>query len=393
MLTIGYGDTFHLDEPLGTAHGGESDDGGDVRETRSEEVAHRDIVGRVAQIDRDLRRMFGEIHLGFGQKRIDVFPHAVGLAHDVADVHHLSFVVDRSRAADEHMRTIAVFDHGAALESHPIFDGGIEVCEGIQVALLPGRQAFHRISAELHERTRVGRQTTDAGRRNVVRVGRQPHAEEVVKTRFDQTRIVGVDVAHEKPSAHAVVGDRGALRCEFVLIACEQSLGLCCRIARRAFHAHVPKVAITAVFHRGDAVGALHLHAREEINPQADFRTVERRLLNYGDGARGFRLHERSLVGGVAHEVAFEHGARIGGQQFGANTLETTLKASILLGETLVLWADMELNVVLARAKLGDIGRKSTTYAHFFPSFLQKVHCFERRDARRLLAFSQSRRN
>ena len=218
-------------------------------------------------------------------------------------------------------------------------------------------------------------------------VGRQPHAEEVVKTRFDQTRIVGVDVAH------AVVGNRDALRCEFALVAREQSLGLCGRIAREAFHAHVPKVAITAVIHRSDAVGALHLHTREEIDPQADFRTVERRLLNDGDGARRFRLHERNLVGGVAHEVAFEHRARIGGQQFGANTLETTLKARILLGETLVLWADVELNVVLARAKLGDMRRKSTTYADFFPSFLQKVHCFERRDARRQFALSQSRRN
>ena len=152
-------------------------------------------------------------------------------------------------------------------------------------------------------------------------------------------------------------------------------------------------MAITAVFHRGDAVGALHVSAREEIDPQTDFRTVERRLLNDRDGARGFRLHEWSLVGGVAHEVAFEHRARIGGQQFSANTLKTTLKASILLGKTLVLWVHMKLNVVLARAKLGDIGRKSTTYADFFPSFLQKVHCFERHDARRLLAFSQSRRN
>ena len=242
-------------------------------------------------------------------------------------------------------------------------------------------------------RTRVGRQTADARRRNVVCVGGQSHAEEVVKARFDQTRIVGVDVAHEKPSAHAVIGDRGALRCEFVLVAGEQSLGLCRRITRGAFHAHVPKVTITAVIHRGDAVGALHLDSREEINPQADFRTVERRLLNDGDSARRFLLHERNLVGGVAQEVAFEHRARIGGQQFGTNTLETTLKARILLGETLVLWAHMKLNVVLARAKLGDIGRKSTTYADFFPSFLQKVHCFERRDARRQFALSQSRRN
>lgn len=325
MLTIGYGDTFHLDEPLGTAHGGESDDGGDVRETRGEEVAHRDIVGRIAEIDRDLRRMFGEIHLGFSQKRIDVFPHAVGLAHDVADVHHLSFVVDRGRAADEGLCAIAIFDHRAALERHPIFDGGIKVREGIQVALLPGLQAFHRIAAELHERTRVGRQTTNARRGNVVRVGRQPHAEEVVKARFDEPGVVGVDVAHEKPSAHAVVGNRGTLRREFILVAGEQSLGLCRRIAGGAFHAHVPKVAITAVFHRGDAVGALHVSAREEIDPQADFRTVERRLLNDRDGARRFRLHEWSLVGGVAHEVAFEHRARIGGQQFGANTLETKL--------------------------------------------------------------------
>nr|DAX26043.1 MAG TPA: hypothetical protein [Caudoviricetes sp.] len=29
----------------------------------------------------------------------------------------------------------------------------------------------------------------------------------------------------------------------------------------------------------------------------------------------------------------------------------------------------MKLNVVLARSKLGDIGRKSTTYADFFPSY------------------------
>ena len=128
-----------------------------MRKTHGEEIAHRDIIGRVAEVDRDLRRMVGEIHLGFGQKRIEIFPHAVGLAHDVADVHHLSFVVDRGRAADERMRTIAVFDHRAPLERHAVFDGGIEVGEGVQVALLAGRQAFHRISAELHERTRVGR--------------------------------------------------------------------------------------------------------------------------------------------------------------------------------------------------------------------------------------------
>ena len=92
---------------------------------------------------------------------------------------------------------------------------------------------------------------------------------------------------------------------------------------RWAFHAHVPKMAIATVVHRGHAVVALHVGTCEEIDPQTHFRTVERRLLDDRDGARVIGLHERSLVGGVAQIIAFQHRTA----SAGSNSAHTSRKA------------------------------------------------------------------
>ena len=260
--------------------------------------------------------------------------------------------------------------------------------ERIEVALLTGRETFHGITAELYERMRVGRQTTDAGRRDIVRFGGQSHTKEIVEARFDQAGVVGVDIAHEKPGAHAVVGEIQPRCGEFGFVAGEELLGLCGRIAAGAFHAHVPKMAIAAVGHRGHAVAALHVGTCEEIDPQTHFRTVERRLLDDRDAARVIGLHERSLVGSVAQIIAFQHRTGIGGQQLGAHQPQGAEQTLILLDKTIVARLHMKLNVVLARSGWGDIRRKRGGNTDFLPVFLQKVHCLERHDARRQAAFS-----
>ena len=51
-------------------------------------------------------------------------------------MHHLPFVVDAGRAADEHLGTVAVFHDGTPLERNPVFISRVQVGGGVQVALL-----------------------------------------------------------------------------------------------------------------------------------------------------------------------------------------------------------------------------------------------------------------
>ena len=86
----------------------------------------------------------------------------MGLLHDVPHMHHLTFIIDAGCAADKDVAAVAVADGGAALKGDTIFVGGVEVCLGIEVALLLGREAHQGIGAQLYQCFGVGRRASDA---------------------------------------------------------------------------------------------------------------------------------------------------------------------------------------------------------------------------------------
>ena len=86
-------DALHLDEPCGTADGGEGDDVGDVGEFFLEHILDHLVVGSVAKIDDDLHDI-APIHAAFFEQFFYVLPHAACLAFDVAHVEDFTLVVD-----------------------------------------------------------------------------------------------------------------------------------------------------------------------------------------------------------------------------------------------------------------------------------------------------------
>ena len=85
MFLDGY--TLHLDEPCGTADRCQGDDAWHLGEPLAEELANDVVVADVAQIDDEVRDVV-EAGSGLCQQGSYIFPHPLGLAHDIADVNH-----------------------------------------------------------------------------------------------------------------------------------------------------------------------------------------------------------------------------------------------------------------------------------------------------------------
>ena len=225
ILSFGYGDALHLDEPARAADGGVGDDKGQRGVMLGEELAHGGVVGGIAEIDDGLSHILrGE--LPFGKEGFYVLPHAAGLADDVAGVEHLALVVDGGGAGDEAVGAVAVVHHGGALEGDAVLYGGVEVAEGLEMVLLAGLKAEDGVGVHLDDGAGGGGDALYAGGGEVVGGGGEALLGEILAACAYHAGILGVDVAHVEPGADAVVGEGAALRAERVFVGAEDAGGL-----------------------------------------------------------------------------------------------------------------------------------------------------------------------
>ena len=91
--------TLHLYQPLGTADGGMDDGTGDVGIDVGHHAVDKVVVGEIAEIDDEILDV---VHSGstVGKEGSDVLKQAGGLLADVAEIDHLSLVVDTGSAGD-----------------------------------------------------------------------------------------------------------------------------------------------------------------------------------------------------------------------------------------------------------------------------------------------------
>ena len=178
----------------------------------------------------------------------------------------------------------------------------------VEVALLSGAEAGDGVGAQLNDGLGVGWRAADAGGGYVVGVGGEALLGKALAARLDESAILGVDIAHEKPCAHAVGLKGGTVLLEDVDIGEE---GLPCLhvggVGGGVVEPHGPYVAVAVVgcYRRLLVVG--HFGAALQVDPQGELRAVERRLLYVGDGALPVFFPEGAhLVGGVAEEIALE---------------------------------------------------------------------------------------
>ena len=149
---------------------------------------------------------------------------------------------------------------------------------------------------------------TDACGGNVVGVSGESLFEEIVTTCTYHSCVLGIYIAHKEPCADTVVGKCCIHVVEKVLVGVEE---LECLLVAAAFcllESHGPEMAIAIVL--TDECALEHAHARTFLNiePESDFGSIERRLLNVGDGAVFVLTKERHLVGGIGEEIALEDG-------------------------------------------------------------------------------------
>lgn len=109
------------------------------------------MVGGVSQIDNHLADIIKSA-FGLLEQGIDIFPHALRLLADVADVQDVSFVVNACRSGDEDLATVAVVNTRASFKTDAIFIGGVQVGWRVEVFhLFFGVNANDGIVVELHQ--------------------------------------------------------------------------------------------------------------------------------------------------------------------------------------------------------------------------------------------------
>ena len=301
---------LHLDEPGGAADGGKGEDGGDVGIFLAEHRANLLIVRAVAQIDDELHGIVHR-HSCLAEERFDVLPHASRLLLDVAFIHHLAFVVDARRAGDDGMVAVAELEERASLEGDTVLCGAVEVCRGIEVALLFRLETAEGIASQLYDGLGVEGASADACGGDVVRLGYQAVLREILPSCQHEALVLNIDVADEEPRADAVVLQSHLVLLEELFVVLKQRLRLAVAASFGNEHTHRPQVLVAIVSDdcraqpvgcRNDFCAALH------VEPQGEFAPVEWRLLNVRDGAGVVLPHEWTLIGGVGEEVAFEDG-------------------------------------------------------------------------------------
>ena len=172
--------------------------------------------------------------------------------------------------------------------------------------------AVDGVSVHLCKYLRVGLTTSDARAGDEMGlVGEVLRGENLV-SRFYYSRVIQINLIHEKPRANAVVGERNALVFKVLDIVFKQNSGLRLRIFRRVTGIGQPQMAIGSVTRLEKAIfKPFPLHVRRQIHPKGQLRAVEWRLLNDAHGAVGrFRFASRQqfdLVACIAQEIALKH--------------------------------------------------------------------------------------
>ncbi len=130
------------------------------------------------------------------------------------------------------MPPIAEADRRGALKGHAVEVGWAEVVQGREMTHLRRLQPADGVGVHRHQRADIHRAALDAGAGNVMRLRRQPAGGEQLLTGFDQAVIVGIDILHEQPGPHHMVGQRQTLAAEQLLIPAEDRTCLLIRAAR-----------------------------------------------------------------------------------------------------------------------------------------------------------------
>ena len=147
-----------------------------------------------------------------------------------------------------------------------------------------------------------------------MRVVRESLGEEYLVASTHHASVVQVNIVHKEPRAHTVVGQCAPLLRQLHHIFVEQQSRLVLRVGSQVMSRAVPQMAETALGrgrHLIEPAGRqTGVHVRHEIDPQGQFRAVERSLLDEALSAVATigSSNVVALIGGVAQEIAFEHG-------------------------------------------------------------------------------------
>ena len=175
----------------------------------------------------------------------------------------------------------------AALETHAVLVGRVEVLFGVEVLHLVLGDALQGVSVHRDVIVVVLATPLYSCAGYEVRVGSQSVSAEILVARTDYSVVVHVDVLHINPCAHAVVLHAHAFLGEHSAVVREYVIHLRLRrghagavLARRQ-----ETLVILAAAHNGEIRIAIHLDSCLQPQPQSHLCAVERRLLHYGDGA------------------------------------------------------------------------------------------------------------
>ena len=104
---------------------------------------------------------------GLLEQSIDIFPHALRLLADVANVQDVSFVVNACRSRDEDLATVTIVNACAPFKTDAIFIGGVQMSWRVKMLhLFIVVNAHDCIVVELHQCFGVGVAAADARARN-----------------------------------------------------------------------------------------------------------------------------------------------------------------------------------------------------------------------------------
>ena len=166
------------------------------------------------------------------------------------------------------MTTVTVVHTGAALETHAVVAGAVQVCGRIEIGYLFFLDTIHGII--VHHRQHVGimHTSTDAGRGDEVCVVGQSLREEHLIASPHHATVVQVYIVDKQPSTQTVGLQRTSLLCQLHHILIKEQSHLIFRVGCHVVCAGIPQVAICSVACLEEfALQRTRLYVCQQIHP------------------------------------------------------------------------------------------------------------------------------
>ena len=227
-------------------------------------------VGQVAQVDDEVLDV-GHRGTAVGQEGTDVLQKPFGLAGYVSHIDDLAVIVDAGRTRDEVLVLAGQGHPGAALESHTVLMGRVQVVEGLEIEQVVRLDAGGGQEVDGHADVLAHGAAANAGTGNEVGVDGEAVLAEHVVAGLDDAVVVGVDIAHVNPGPDAMVLQVQSLLLKQGKILVEEHDGL-----------HVGTEVHDLVVGKAQAVHGEGVLLVAGLQQHANLRTANGRLLDKG---------------------------------------------------------------------------------------------------------------